>query len=134
MVFFYGQERLNIMLNMFKKHYKDMLLGGIAGGTIGAAAGAAAGRVGLDQACNVEYISRECTYILDNASSSATQVGSAVGMAVGFGIGAIAYPVYKGFMGWCYGPRQKTQAVQLSQLSDAPVIDVKEGSKPGLTD
>jgi hypothetical protein len=134
MVFFYGQERLNIMLNMFKKHYKDMLVGGIAGATIGATAGAAAGKVGLDQACNPEFVnSRDCNYILDNAGTAATQLGSAVGMAVGFGIGAIAFPIYKTFVGWCYGSKPKAQAVQLSQLSDAPV-DVKEGSKPGFTD
>lgn len=88
-----------------------MAIGASVGASIGSACGSASGIVGLKQVCNINP-KIDCSSIIDAEKNNAAEWGALVGAAVGGAIGAVAYPVYKGFVGWCY-PDYRNQRNQV---------------------
>ena len=96
------------MLNYFKAYLNHVTAPIVAGSILGAACGGVSGVVGLYQMCSgndgslsLDLCSSLEPAIIPASREAAAVTGAVAGALVGFVAGAVVYPAYTGFIGWC---------------------------------
>lgn len=96
------------MLFYFKKYLNNVAPAITAGSFLGFACGSVAGVVGLHQMCAgysgsmaLDACNSIEPLINPDSEKAACVAGAIAGSAIGFAAGAIVYPLYDGFIGWC---------------------------------